>query len=37
MKPPSSDRIKYEQHAESWDFNHQKIITNEYNDEDKLI
>lgn len=37
MKPPSPDRIKYEQHAESWDFNHQKIVTTEYKDEWKLI
>lgn len=37
MKQPSPDRIKYEQHAESWDFEHQKIITNEYNDECYLI
>ena len=37
MKPPSPDRIKYEQHAESWDCEHQKIITNEYRDEKKLI
>ena len=37
MKPPSPDRIKYEQHAQSWDFEHQKIITTEYRDENKLI
>lgn len=37
MKPPSPDRIKYEQHAESWDFEHQRIITNQFRDEDKLI
>jgi lipopolysaccharide cholinephosphotransferase len=37
MKPPSPDRIKYEQHAESWDFYHQKKITNEYKDERYLI
>lgn len=37
MKPPSLDRIKYEQHAESWDFEHQKMVTPEYRDEKKLI
>lgn len=37
MKPPSPERIKYEQHAESWDFDHQKIVTTEYKDEWKLI
>lgn len=37
MKPPSPDRIRYEQHAESWDFDHQKMVTPEYRDEWKLI
>lgn len=37
MKPPSPDRIKYEQHAESWDFDKQLTITHEYKDEHKLI
>lgn len=37
MKPPSPDRIKYEQHAESWDFDKQLMITSEYRDEPKLI
>lgn len=37
MKPPSPDRIKYEQHAESWDFDHQIKITDEYKDECCLI
>lgn len=37
MKLPSSDRIKYEQHAESWDFCNQLIVTHEYKDETKLI
>lgn len=37
MKPPSPDRIKYEQHAESWDFEHQKMVTPDYKDEWKLI
>ena len=37
MKPPSLDRIKYEQHAERWDFSHQEMITDSYCDERKLI
>ncbi len=37
MKPPSPDRIKYEQHAESWDFENQRMITPYYKDEKKLI
>lgn len=37
MKPPSPDRIKYEQHAEGWDFLHQKKITDKYTDEIRLI
>ena len=37
MIPPSPDRIKYEQHAESWDFDHQRMITPDYKDERKLI
>lgn len=37
MKQPCPDRIKYEQHAEYWDFNHQKVITHDYKDEVKLI
>lgn len=37
MRPPSPDRIKYEQHAESWDFEHQKKISDQYLDERKLI
>lgn len=37
MTPPSSDRIKYEQHAESWDFTNQVQITTNYSDERRLI
>jgi lipopolysaccharide cholinephosphotransferase len=37
MKAPSPDRIKYEQHAEYWDFEHQKMISNNYKDERRLI
>lgn len=37
MKLPSSDRIRYEQHAESWDFDKQLIVTTDYKDEKKLI
>ena len=37
MKPPSPERIIYEQHAESWDFSHQQIISSNYADEWKLI
>ena len=37
MTPPTQDRIKYEQHAESWDFNKQLKISNDYLDEIKLI
>lgn len=37
MTIPSSDQIKYEQHAESWDLNQQKIITSYYRDEIHLI
>ena len=37
MKPPSLERIKYEQHAESWDFSCQRIISSKYADEWKLI
>ena len=37
MKQPSPDRIKYEQHAESWDFNNQLLVTCDYKDEKKLI
>lgn len=37
MKIPSLDRIKYEQHAESWDFNCQPIVTKEYRDERNLL
>ena len=37
MEPPSPDRIKYEQHAESWDFNCQKLYSLQFNDERKLI
>ena len=37
MKPPSPERIKYEQHAESWDLNNQAIITTDYKDECKLL
>ena len=37
MKIPSPERIKYEQHAESWDFHHQKKVSSEYKDESKLI
>jgi len=37
MKPPSADRIKYEQHAESWDFNAQIGFDSSYEDERKLI
>ena len=41
MKPPSADRIKWEQHAESWDTetDFRKIMHNikNYDDEKKLI
>lgn len=37
MKVPSPERIKYEQHAESWDFNNQYKITDEYKDENRLF
>lgn len=42
MKPPSADRIKWEQHAESWNINadfHEVCLqcTRDYNDEQKLI
>ena len=37
MKPPSPDRIKYEQHAESWDLNKQYKVSDDYLDEWKLI
>lgn len=37
MKFPSVDRIKYEQHAEYWDLNNQKKISDSYKDEIKLI
>lgn len=37
MKPPSPDRIKYEQHAESWDFFNQLMKSSDYKDERKLI
>ena len=37
MKPPSPDRIKYEQHAESWNFNKQYMISSDYKDEVHLI
>ena len=37
MKIPSPERIKYEQHAESWDFCSQFKFSNEYLDERKLI
>ena len=37
MKVPSADRIKWEQHAESWDLNIQYTISTCYQDEDKLI
>ena len=37
MKPPSADRIKYEQHAEKWDFESQYMISAHYKDEIKLI
>ena len=37
MKPPPPDRIRYEQHAVSWDFEHQKMISPDYQDEVKLI
>ena len=33
MTPPSPERIKYEQHAESWDISAQKVITPDYLDE----
>ncbi len=37
MELPSPDRIKYEQHAESWDFEHQLIVTPFFKDEIHLI
>lgn len=37
MKIPSPERIKYEQHAESWNFEKQLKFSNEYKDEKKLI
>ena len=37
MKIPSPEQVKYEQHAESWDFTKQKMITPYYRDEVKLI
>jgi len=37
MKLPSADRIKYEQHAESWDANYQIKKSPQYLDEKKLI
>lgn len=37
MKPPSLERIKYEQHAESWSFHDTKPIKNSYKDEIRLI
>lgn len=37
MKVPSLESIKYGQHAECWDFNNQKKISDEYKDEIKLI
>ncbi len=37
MKVPSPERIRYEQHAESWNFEKQKKITDEYKDEFRLI
>ena len=37
MKVPSPERIKYEQHAESWDFEKQLRFSNEYRDEVNLI
>ena len=38
MKPPSPDRIKWEQHAENWDFNKQCYVGNgTFKEEKKLI
>ena len=38
MKPPSPDRIKWEQHAEKWDFNEQYFVGNGcFVEEKKLI
>ena len=37
MKVPSAKRIKYEQHADSWDFEKQLIITKDYKDEIHMI
>lgn len=37
MEIPSKSRIKYEQHAESWDFKIQKKFSDKYVDESKLI
>ena len=37
MKLPTSDRIKYEQHATKWSLEQQKLVTPEYKDEWKLI
>lgn len=37
MKIPSPERIKYEQHADEWDFEKQYIISEKYYDEKLLI
>ena len=38
MKPPSPDRIKWEQHASAWDFDEQRIVGDgTYADEYRLI
>ena len=37
MKPLPPERIRYEQHAQSWDFDHQKMISPAFRDEWKLI
>lgn len=37
MQMPSEERIKWEQHAQSWDFDQQLKVTDEYKDEIHLI
>ena len=37
MQIPSADRIKWEQHAESWNLNEQHMVSCYYKDEHKLI
>lgn len=37
MKIPTPDNIKYAQHAESWDFHNQLIISEKFEDEKRLL